>query len=188
MGDRPAARCLECGGLERHRALVFAVGSLLQDGTDRSCLEAGPLNAHVFGRYLGERGWRYTSVDRWRTGHPNDPRNASFVEHEADLTALPFPADQFDAFMVQHVIEEIDDYEAALREIARVVKPGGYAFIEAPIDQGRAESERQPADRYGNVWRFGRDLPERVGQAFGRVEVVPLREGGYAGTLLACSP
>jgi SAM-dependent methyltransferase len=187
MADRPTARCASCQSLERQRALVDAVGSLLEHGAEKACLEAGPLNPHVYGRYLRDRGWKYVSVDRWRTGHPNDPRSVGFIDHEADLTALPFAEDAFDAFLVQHVIEEIDDFQAGLAEIARILKPGSYAFIEAPIDHSRAESVRQEADRFGNVWRFGRDLPELVGQAFARVEVVPLREGRYAGTLLACT-
>jgi SAM-dependent methyltransferase len=187
MADRPSARCSGCGSLERHRALVFCFGSLLASGSGRRCLEAGPLNPQVFGRFLAERGWDYASVDRWRGGHPNDPRNVEFVDVEADLTSLPLEDGSFDLFLAQHVVEEIDDYRAALTEVKRVLRPDGLALVEVPIDASRPQSERQEADRFGNVWRFGRDAPELFASVFGRVEPVPLHEGGYRGTLLACA-
>jgi SAM-dependent methyltransferase len=186
MADRPAARCAVCDSLERQRALVLAFGSLLQVGCGRVCLEAGPLNTRVFGHYLRERGWGNASVDRSRRGHPNDPRNVEFVDHVADLTALPFEDDGFDLFIAQHVIEEIEDYETALREVARVLKPGGLALIEVPLDEHRTVTEHHAADGYGNVWHFAADAAERFGAVFSRVEPVPLREGDYRNTLLAC--
>jgi arsenite methyltransferase len=44
-------------------------------------------------------------------------------------TALPFEAAQFDVAVSAQVIEYLADANAALREIARVVRPGGRAFI-----------------------------------------------------------
>ena len=72
---REHALCEGCGSLERHRALAAGQESLFDDGKGRACLEAGPANRRVFGDFLRERGWVYTSIDRWRTGNPNDPRD-----------------------------------------------------------------------------------------------------------------
>ena len=156
-------------------------------GKGRLALEVGPLNSRVFGAYLRDRGWRYESLDRWRSGNPSDQRGVGFVDHEASLTDLSlFGDDRFDLFMCQHVIEEITEYEAALSEIARVLKPRGIALMEVPFDSRLAISEPQPKDHFGNVWRFGADLPEKVAQYFDRVEQLPLREATYEGTLLAC--
>lgn len=186
MADRPSGRCSGCGSLERQRALVFCFGPFLAAGSGRRCLEAGPLNPDVFGRFLRERGWDYVSVDRWRGGHPNDPRNVEFVDLEADLTSLPLEDHSFDLFLAQHVVEEIEDYGAALREVKRVLRPGGLALIEVPIDASREHTVGQDPDGFGNVWRFGGDAVELFSAVFPRVEPVPLREGRYRGTLLAC--
>lgn len=150
-------------------------------------LEAGPLNRWVYGRFLTEAGWRYTSLDRWRRGNPRDPREVGFVDHEADLADLRrFKARSFHLFITQHVIEEIVDYEAALAEIARVLRAGGVALLEIPYDPDAPSSEPCDPDRFGNVWHFGADLVARVREHFASVEVVPLAQDGYGGRLLSC--
>jgi demethylmenaquinone methyltransferase / 2-methoxy-6-polyprenyl-1,4-benzoquinol methylase len=42
-----------------------------------------------------------------------------------DATALPFPDDAFDAVTVGFGIRNLDDLESGLRELARVLRPGG---------------------------------------------------------------
>ncbi len=88
--------------------------------------------------------------------------------------------------IVQHVIEEIPSYEAALAEIARVLAPAGTALLEIPFNPALDRSEPQPPNHYGNVWRFGADLPELVAAHFANVELVELHEAGYFGRLLVC--
>jgi arsenite methyltransferase len=52
------------------------------------------------------------------------------VEYRAgNATALPVDAGQFDIAVSTQVIEYVADVEAALREMARVLRPGGRAFI-----------------------------------------------------------
>ncbi len=60
------------------------------------------------------------------TGHKgSDP-----IEYRAgNATALPVDAAQFDVAVSTQVIEYVADADAALREIARVLRPGGRAFI-----------------------------------------------------------
>jgi demethylmenaquinone methyltransferase/2-methoxy-6-polyprenyl-1,4-benzoquinol methylase len=42
-----------------------------------------------------------------------------------DATALPFPDDAFDAVTVGFGVRNLDDLESGLRELARVLRPGG---------------------------------------------------------------
>jgi SAM-dependent methyltransferase len=47
-------------------------------------------------------------------------------------TALPFADGAFDVVLALDVLEHIPDHEAAAREIARVLAPGGYALVTVP--------------------------------------------------------
>lgn len=50
----------------------------------------------------------------------------------ADLTAYPAADDSFDLVFCHHVIEHIPDVDAALREMRRILAPGGTALIGTP--------------------------------------------------------
>jgi SAM-dependent methyltransferase len=50
----------------------------------------------------------------------------------ADIRELPFPAGSFDAVYTMGTIEHIDEYREAIREVHRVLKPGGRAVIGVP--------------------------------------------------------
>ncbi|MDZ4771050.1 MAG: class I SAM-dependent methyltransferase [Chloroflexota bacterium] len=49
-----------------------------------------------------------------------------------NIYSLPFPDDTFDGVIVSEILEHIDDDVAALREVLRVLKPGGVAVITVP--------------------------------------------------------
>jgi SAM-dependent methyltransferase len=187
FAQRPGALCAGCGALERHRALARTQAQVLARGDGRQALEIGPLSPRVFGDFLRERGWLYTSVDQSRSGNARDPRAVGFIDFEADARDLSaFADDSLQLVMAQHVIEEIADYEGALSEISRVLGAGGSALLEIPFDPGRVRSERQAADGFGNVWRFGADLPDVVRAHFDALSVAEMAEGVYAGRLLVC--
>lgn len=185
--QRPGALCLTCGALERHRALARSQAHLMADGRERRALEIGPLSPRVFGDFLRERGWIYTSVDQSRNGNARDPRAVGFIDFEADACDLSAFSDaSLQLVMAQHVIEEIVDYERALAEISRVLTAGGHALLEIPFDAARVRSERQDADGFGNVWRFGADLPDVVRGHFDGLGIEEMAEGVYASHLLVC--
>ncbi|HEX4498471.1 MAG TPA: class I SAM-dependent methyltransferase [Thermoanaerobaculia bacterium] len=50
----------------------------------------------------------------------------------ADIRELPFPAGSFDAVYTMGTIEHIDEYPESLREICRVLRPGGRAIVGVP--------------------------------------------------------
>jgi SAM-dependent methyltransferase len=61
------------------------------------------------------------------------------VGHLPDMTltrgniyALPFPDDYFDGVILSEILEHLDDDVAGLREVRRVLKPGGVAAITVP--------------------------------------------------------
>lgn len=48
---------------------------------------------------------------------------------QADCQALPFPDDHFDIIICLGVISYIEDYQLALKELYRIIKPGGRLII-----------------------------------------------------------
>lgn len=66
-------------------------------------------------------------------------RAQHYVGHLPDVTlmrgniyALPFPDDYFDGVILSEILEHIDDDVAGLREVRRVLKPGGVVAITVP--------------------------------------------------------
>lgn len=79
---------------------------------------------------------RYVPVDFAQGDSTWDYSKLSSV---CDLQALPFKDASFDAVIALHVLEHLKDPSAFLAEVARVLKPGGSAFFNAP--QGFGEHQ-----------------------------------------------
>ncbi|HWE82674.1 MAG TPA: methyltransferase domain-containing protein, partial [Gaiellaceae bacterium] len=75
----------------------------------------------------------------------------------ADLRNLPFPAAQFDAGVCLGVLEYIPDHAAALRELVRVVKPGGPVVVSAL----QRNTPNELGLRLARFLGFGPDEPAR---------------------------
>jgi hypothetical protein len=185
--DRPDAACARCGALERHRALVRDLATALEVCGGGRCLEVGPLNPFIFGDYLRGRGWSYEAVDKRLVREDSDPGGFdAFIDRDADLTDLAFArTNGYELIILQHVLEAIDDYLAALDELSRVLELGGRAILEIPWAPG-VETQHKDPDRYGNRWSFGEDLIESLRARFKDVAPTELREGMYAGTFFVC--
>jgi len=50
----------------------------------------------------------------------------------SDITGLPFPDDYFDMVICSEVLEHIPDQERAIKEMTRVLKPGGDLVVSVP--------------------------------------------------------
>ncbi len=77
---------------------------------------------------------------------------------------MPFPDASFGFANVCEVIEHVEDPRATMREIARVLEPGGEAYMSAPNRFGFRD---QHFHLYGINW-IPRSWAERVIAAFGR--------------------
>ncbi len=60
-----------------------------------------------------------------------------FIFRKADLSKepIPFEDDQFDLVVASHIIEHVKDPINLFGECARVCKPGGYLYFEAPSER-----------------------------------------------------
>ncbi len=59
---------------------------------------------------------------------------------------LPYPSDYFDTVLSHEVIEHVDDDGLTVREIVRVLKPGGRAVLFVP-------NRWYPFETHGHYWR-----------------------------------
>ena len=59
------------------------------------------------------------------------------VTHQVDITRLPMPSESYDVVIANHVLEHIDDDRQAMRELFRMLVPGGVALLAVPINPTR---------------------------------------------------
>jgi SAM-dependent methyltransferase len=81
-------------------------------------------------------GWKL-----WKNIKTNNVTNADIkmgkgVDIVADAHNLPFSDDTFDAIIMQAVVEHLHSPNQAIDEAYRVLKKGGYIYLEVPFLQG----------------------------------------------------
>jgi len=104
-----------------------------------------------------------------------------------DLHHAPFEDNKFDVVFCNHVLEHVDDYMQCMRELYRIMKPGGWGVFQVPMDYDRAETYEDKSitseeDRLIHYWQkdhvrlFGNDYPEHLRKAGFVVEEVHLQK------------
>ncbi len=162
---REGARCPRCALLERHRVLwdYLRERTDLLDGEESDVLHFAP-EFELERRLRDRMGSRYVSADLV-------PRSAKTVE--MDITDIPSPDESFDYVLCADVMEHVPDDAKALRELYRVLRPGGRALIMTPVDAKRATTyedatvtgKRERLREFGqkdHVRIYGRDVEDRL--------------------------
>lgn len=99
--------------------------------------------------------------------------NSPLADVKADICQLPFADDQYDFIICNHVLEHIPNDLQAMREIYRVLSPGGTAILQVPYEADRQEtfqddSITDPEERsrifgqYDHVRVYGMDYFDRL--------------------------
>lgn len=165
MGRRPDARCPVCGSLERHRLiwLYCRKSTELFDGRPRRLLHIAP--EPCLARVLK----RISGLEYIRSDFAG-----SRTTIRLDVAAIPFQDDSFDIVLCNHVLEHVADDRRAMRELRRVLKPGGWAIMQVPIkgattleDPGITSPEAR-ALHYGqddHFRQYGLDYEQRLRDA-----------------------
>jgi len=105
----------------------------LGSGAGRHAFEAGRRGAQVVALDLDRAELqRVTAVAAAmaETGELQVP--ASIITSVGDATRMPFPDGAFDIVIASEVMEHIPADEIAIREVTRVLRPGGVAAVTVP--------------------------------------------------------
>jgi SAM-dependent methyltransferase len=129
-------------------------------------LDAGAGEGQYAGHFSRQR---YTGVD---LAIGDNAWNYARLDAIADLLALPFANDTFDAGINIVTLEHVKEPARVIEEIFRVIRPGGHLLIVVPHEW---EEHQTPHD-YFRYTRYGmRYLLEQAG--FHRIQIEPV--GGY---------
>ncbi|MEO0416580.1 MAG: methyltransferase domain-containing protein [Verrucomicrobiota bacterium] len=171
LKPRENALCPSCLALERHRLMWL----YLKEQTDffsepKKLLHIAP---------------EYCFLDRFKKQENLDYVTGDLISPLADVHFdvhdIPFEDNSFDIAFCNHVMEHVEDDVKAMSEICRVLRPGGWAFIQSPQDYSRQDTYEDPTitdpkDREEHFWQddhvrlFGMDYGKRLEQAGFSVE------------------
>jgi SAM-dependent methyltransferase len=91
---------------------------------------------------------RYVGVDMENPGHSHEQEE---VDVFYDGKTLPFDSSTFDSVFASEVLEHVFEPDNALREIHRVMKPGGKILLTVPF----VWNEHEIPNDYGRYTSFG---------------------------------
>jgi predicted SAM-dependent methyltransferase len=99
-----------------------------------------------------------------------------------DLHKIPLEDNLYDVIFCNHVLEHVQDDFQCMKELLRVMKPGGWGIFQVPIDYNNKvtyedSSINDPKEREIHFWQkdhvrlYGQDYPKRLEKAGFNVDV-----------------
>lgn len=146
FAGRKRVVCPVCKSKERHRLLMHYIANESRLAREKlDVLHFSPETAEEdFLRKL--ENLHYVTADYL---HKEELR--------LDLTALDLPDASWDVLIVYHILEHIVEDQKAMNEMFRVLRPGGFAILQVPIDADRKEiyEDASIVDDKGRAKAFG---------------------------------
>ncbi|BDD06891.1 methyltransferase domain-containing protein [Aureibacter tunicatorum] len=163
---RENALCPNCLALERHRLMWLYLKEKTNFFTHKNkVLHIAPELCFIK---------RFESLENleYITGDLESP----LAKVKMDVHDIPFDENSFDVVFCNHVMEHVDDDIHCMKEIHRVLKPGGWAIIQSPQDINREDTFEDPTitdpkAREEAYWQsdhvrlYGRDYGKRLEKA-----------------------
>ena len=149
--------------LERHRLLWLYLKNETDFFTARlKVLHFAPEQA-FYKIFRNQKNLDYTTTDLF----------SPLADIKADICNLPFESNLYDVILCNHVLEHIPDDIKAMKELFRVMKPGGYGIFQIPQDYNREKTfeddsitdKNQRAKifgQYDHVRIYGRDYFDKL--------------------------
>jgi len=163
VNSRENVLCPTCLSLERHRLIWL----YLQEQSDflsrnRRLLHVAPEQC------FHNRFKKYSHID-YITADLESP----LADYHFDLHEIPFEENSFDMILCNHVLEHVTDDRMVMSEILRVLRPGGFAILQVPLEPSRKTTyedssitdPRQREKHFGqkdHLRVYGIDYPDRL--------------------------
>ncbi len=167
INPRPNALCPSCLSLERHRLIWL----FLKEKTNFFSQRLQVL--HVAPEHCFMKRFEKIHGDGYITADIESP----LAKVKMDIHQIPFKENKFDVVLCNHVLEHVEDDIQAMREIRRVLRPGGWAIMQVPffspvpdvtIEDSSITDPRDREKAYGqddHVRKFGKDYAKRIEQS-----------------------
>ena len=159
--NRLRAKCPKCGELERARMAMLVVNQIYDDkkASETDVLHVSPEN--FLRKIFKEKYKSYISSDLYRED----------VDHQFDIQSIPYPDNSFDLVFASHVLEYVKDDKQAIKEIKRVLRSGGLAFLPVPMLHDKTiDFEERPLNKR-IIRETGIDYFDRYREVFPEVTV-----------------
>lgn len=167
LKPRPNALCPDSLSLERHRLLWLYLNERTNFFKEKlHFLHIAPEQCFMK-KFEQQHGEGYTTADL----------ESPLAKVKMDVHHIPFEDNTFDVTMCNHVMEHVEDDIRAMREIYRVLKPGGWAIMQVPFfhpipektfEDKSIQSPEAREKAYGqddHVRLYGQDYPDRIRSA-----------------------
>jgi SAM-dependent methyltransferase len=130
LNDRPNARCPKCNSFERHRLLWLYLKRKTNLFTDKLRM------LHICPEYVFQKTLKsLPNIEYIGAGIA-----APFATIEMDITDIDEPDNSYDVILCSHVLEHIPEDGKAMSELFRVLKPGGWAILQVPLNYEREKT------------------------------------------------
>jgi SAM-dependent methyltransferase len=150
-----------------------------------STLELGS-GCGQLGHVLRSRTSRYVGVDLNRSMFEGFEAPLRFYGVVADVHALPFVDASFDSVLANNVLEHVYDPVRCLREVHRVLKPGGQLYALIPLDALNSDYSLR-----AHLWKADeqniREAVRLAGLEMRTFAVIDLYALGVAGAFPSCN-
>lgn len=126
--------CPKCLSLERHRLMWLYLNEKTDFFTwDLKVLHIAPEQC-FYKRFKSLSNLEYITADL----------ESPIADFHFDVQEIPFEQASFDVVICNHVLEHVKDDRKAMREIYRVLKPGGFAILQVPMDNQNPRTMEDP--------------------------------------------
>ena len=173
-GENPQqnSQCPRCGSAERHRLIwLYLKNKTNFFSANLKVLDIAPI-------YWFQKIFRSLPNLDYISADLVDP----LAMVEMDITNISYEDNYFDVILCSHVLEHIMQEQKAMTELLRVLKPGGWAILQVPLDIRLAQTFEDPNivlpeerehffGQYDHVRLYGRDFKDRLEKAGFTVKV-----------------